>query len=61
MANYCRQCSVRIPEGQEICSICYGDPDYGSDGYLRALMEEELESKEYKRWLEEEGRQGGRI
>jgi hypothetical protein len=34
MCNYCSGCGLAIPESQTICSWCYGDPYYGSDGYL---------------------------
>ena len=40
MAN-CSQCGIRIPDGQSICSLCYGDIDYGKDGYYRQMMEEQ--------------------
>lgn len=43
MAN-CSCCGSEIPEGQNICSMCYGDVDYGSDGYyLEWLREQEQE------------------
>ena len=39
---YCSSCGSEIPEGQgSSCSMCYGDPFYGSDGYLLAMMEEQ--------------------
>lgn len=32
-------CGVPIPPGQSgLCSTCYGDPDWGTDGYLRARL-----------------------
>jgi hypothetical protein len=41
---YCTSCGSWIPEGQgNICSMCYGDINYGSDGY-------------YKQWAEEQGK-----
>lgn len=43
MAN-CTQCGLPIPDRQRVCSMCYGDPNYGSDGH-------------YRRWLEEQERQ----
>ncbi len=37
----CRICAVTIPRGQHgICSSCYGDPSWGSDGYLAASIAE---------------------
>lgn len=40
MANTCRMCGVSIPDGQSICSMCYGDPDYGKDGLYRDYLNE---------------------
>ena len=40
--NYCIQCGSPIPEGQHVCSMCYGDPEYGRDGYYRRWLEEEM-------------------
>ena len=28
----CIMCGLPIPEGQKVCSMCYGDIDYGRDG-----------------------------
>lgn len=37
---YCSSCGSCIPEGQgESCSMCYGDIDYGKDGYYREYAE----------------------
>jgi len=41
----CSQCGIQIPEGQEFCSMCYGDIDYGRDGYYRAMVEEQEREK----------------
>lgn len=58
--GYCSQCGIPIPTGQRICSMCYGDPFYGRDGYYfsylnymyeQAAMEEE-ERRHYE--LDEE-------
>jgi len=35
----CIQCGLRIPEGQRVCSMCYGDIDYGRDGEYRRQAE----------------------
>lgn len=35
----CVMCSSRIPDGQRTCSMCYGDPDHGRDGYYREQRE----------------------
>ena len=41
----CSSCGMEIPEGQgSSCSMCYGDPDYGSDGY-------------YRHWLDQQGQE----
>lgn len=37
---YCTSCGSPIPEGQgKSCSMCYGDIDYGKDGYYRDWAE----------------------
>ncbi len=46
----CSSCGAPIPEGQgSSCSMCYGDPWHGRDGYaLRELerqQEEELQKQ----------------
>lgn len=39
----CSSCGAPIPEGQgSSCSMCYGDIDYGRDGYYRAFAEEQM-------------------
>lgn len=43
----CVQCSSRIPEGQRTCSMCYGDPGHGKDGYYQDYLD---------RWEEAEHR-----
>ena len=47
----CSSCGSTIPEGQgNSCSMCYGDPYYGKDGYYLAEMErEEMEREEQER------------
>ncbi len=55
--NYCRSCGSTIPRGQRVCSMCYGDPFYGRDGYyLNCLqrMEEDASRKEDEREYYEE-------
>lgn len=33
-------CQRPVPPGQDrICSICYGDPAWGTDGYLQAQLD----------------------
>ena len=39
---YCTSCGLPIPEGQgKSCSMCYGDIDYGKDGYYRDWAEQQ--------------------
>ena len=38
--NSCSQCGIELPDGQNICSMCYGDPYYGTDGYYMHFLEE---------------------
>lgn len=44
MSNNCTMCGLSIPKNQKVCSMCYGDIDYGSDGYYREWAEKQLES-----------------
>ena len=53
MANYCVQCGIEIPEGQRVCSVCYGDPWYGRDGYLLEMMRYEQEMQQAERAAED--------
>ena len=37
----CVSCGLPIPNGQgRSCSMCYGDIDYGKDGYYRKYIED---------------------
>lgn len=48
---YCTSCGSPIPSGQgSSCSMCYGDIDYGRDGYYRRWAEEQ----EHRRLMQEE-------
>ena len=52
--KYCSSCGSSIPEGQgKCCSMCYGDIDYGTDGYYRQIYEEQ-ERVERLRYEQEE-------
>ena len=60
--GHCSSCGVFIPNGQKVCSMCYGDPDYGNDGYYRKWLEDEekrrffqKKEEEIKEWEKEEG------
>ena len=53
--NSCSQCGSSVPTGQNICSMCYGDIDHGSDGHYRVWAEEqERRSDEEKSYYESE-------
>lgn len=47
--NHCVQCGSRIPDGQRTCSMCYGDPDHGRDGYYKDYLNQQAEQ-----WAREE-------
>ena len=52
--GYCSSCGISIPDGQSVCSRCYGDPYYGSDGhYLQELEEQERQAQEQREAEEE--------
>ena len=38
--NNCGSCGSDVPEGQRFCSMCYGDPYYGNDGYYLSYLED---------------------
>ena len=52
--GFCRSCGIRIPERQEWCSACYGDPFYGTDGILLDMMEQDARYQEMERLYQEE-------
>ena len=41
----CKSCEISIPEGQQFCSMCYGDPAYGRDGYYQQEQEHQHEQE----------------
>jgi hypothetical protein len=41
----CSSCGSPVPDGQSICSMCYGDPAYGSDGYYEEWQREREEEE----------------
>ena len=43
MSNYCVSCGTPVPEGQRNCSMCYGDPAHGRDGYCDEFIRREQE------------------
>lgn len=52
----CTSCGSSIPEGQgSSCSMCYGDPDHGRDGYYAKWLQDQYEdalAKEQQRQAE---------
>ena len=54
MTNYCKSCGVEIPDEQEFCSMCYGDPYYGTDGYYLEYLEQLRRQHEEDRYREQE-------
>ena len=53
--NTCKSCGIPIPEGQRFCSMCYGDPYYGKDGYYLQMLEYDLEQQRQQEQEEEQG------
>lgn len=53
--KYCEMCGASIPDGQNTCSMCYGDIDYGKDNYYRDLESSYNKSLEddYNKSMEE--------
>ena len=50
---YCSSCGSPIPEGQgSSCSMCYGDPWYGRDGYALRELERQQEEEEHRKQAE---------
>ena len=49
----CTMCGVTVPDGQSCCSMCYGDVDFGSDGYYLAWLERGLQKQAEEKALEE--------
>ena len=52
-------CGSSIPDGQTVCSMCYGDIDHGTDGYYREwaekqMMQEEQDKAEEERWRKDQ-------
>lgn len=44
--NYCSCCGISIPDGQKVCSMCYGDISSGKDGYYEEWARNQMERKE---------------
>ena len=41
----CMSCGSWIPDGQRTCSMCYGDPGHGTDGYYQDWLDRENEQE----------------
>ena len=54
MSNQCVCCGSSIPNGQRTCSMCYGDPGHGRDGYYQRWLEEREREAEQRRECEAE-------
>ena len=51
----CTSCGSYIPEGQgKSCSMCYGDPAYGRDGYYQAWIDGQQQEQEQPQEQEQE-------
>lgn len=59
VSNLCVMCGSVIPERQRVCSMCYGDPEYGSDGYYHAYLEGQDRQAEEQRTAQEQDQTGG--
>jgi hypothetical protein len=53
----CVCCGRSLPDnqGSSTCSMCYGDPDHGQDGYMRDAMERSAEQAAEGQYREQEG------
>ena len=50
----CTSCGSPIPEGQgKSCSMCYGDPSYGRDGYYQRYLDELYRAEEQRQHEQE--------
>ncbi len=50
----CVQCASNIPEGQRTCSMCYGDPDHGRDGYYQRWIDDQRQEEEERQQEEQQ-------
>jgi len=44
--NHCSMCGNQIPEGQNVCSMCYGDIAYGNDGYYEEWAKSQTQEEQ---------------
>ncbi len=47
----CVMCGSPIPndQGSSTCSMCYGDPFHGKDGYYQEILERDRQQEEERR------------
>ncbi len=59
MDNSCISCGSPLPEdqGSSICSMCYGDPYYGKDGYYLSWLEDAYNQQQEEARQEQEENQ----
>jgi len=50
--NTCKSCGIMIPDGQETCSMCYGDIAHGNAGYYEDWNSSQSDSEEEREWEE---------
>lgn len=50
--NSCRSCGISIPDGQDFCSMCYGEIEYGTDNYYQEMLEKERYEEELNREMD---------
>lgn len=49
MSTTCISCGSNIPDGQgRSCSMCYGDPAYGRDGYYQDWLDRAREEEQQR-------------
>ena len=56
MSKRCINCGSPLPDSHRhrTCSMCYGDPDWGTDGYMRRAMEEDRRQQEEEEWYRQQ-------
>lgn len=52
--GYCSSCGIEIPDSQSTCSMCYGDPYHGSDGYYLDYLRSQEEEEVYEEYTQEQ-------
>lgn len=53
--KHCTSCGSPIPNGQgKSCSMCYGDPAWGRDGYYQHYLDEQARQAEQDAVVREE-------